>query len=463
MDINEYILRAYKNNSASHDEKKDSKLKSKDKKINLQDDKVSVSNVKTDFKSSAHNIHKPAFEKISKSPFSKKESVDDKIKKQKIEKETEEQALLASRTGTYYQKKNVTSEDVKIAADVLKQNGLLKVPSTSKTDGTDSLYRRVAKFLVLIGIDEAAKILPHLTEEQTEKIIPEIATIKSISPEESEAILQEFNGLVLKSQEEGGLDTARNILTKAYGTYKANEILNKSTSKVLKPFDFLIEASAERINLLLSGENIGTKAVVLSQLEPKKAAQIINLLDVEEKKDIVLRLVKMKSVQPEVLENLHKALYQKLLTQNTENSSHLDGKLALAQILKRMDPLAEQKVIKSISEQDSTLGEDLRKLMFTEEDFVNSDNRFIQEQLKDMTDSEIAILIRNKSLEFREKVFSNLSKNRSLIVQDEEKLMGPVLKSDAERITNVFYATLRRAWEKGELRIEGRDDEEIYV
>ena len=65
--------------------------------------------------------------------------------------------------------------------------------------------------------------------------------------------------------------------------------------------------------------------------------------------------------------------------------------------------------------------------------------------------------------EFREKVFSNLSKNRSFIVQDEEKLMGPVLKSDAERITNVFYATLRRAWEKGELRIEGRDDEEIYV
>ena len=33
MDINEYILRAYKNNSASHDEKKDSSLKSKDKKM----------------------------------------------------------------------------------------------------------------------------------------------------------------------------------------------------------------------------------------------------------------------------------------------------------------------------------------------------------------------------------------------------------------------------------------------
>ena len=33
----------------------------------------------------------------------------------------------------------------------------------------DSVYRRVAKFLLLIGVNEAAKVIPHLTDEQTEK------------------------------------------------------------------------------------------------------------------------------------------------------------------------------------------------------------------------------------------------------------------------------------------------------
>ena len=48
----------------------------------------------------------------------------------------------------------------------------------SGSNGADSVYRRVAKFLLLIGVNEAAKILPHLTAEQTEKIIPELALIE---------------------------------------------------------------------------------------------------------------------------------------------------------------------------------------------------------------------------------------------------------------------------------------------
>ena len=45
---------------------------------------------------------------------------------------------------------------------------------------------------MLIGVDEAAKILPHLTEEQTEKIIPEIASIRYVEPEEATDILKEL-------------------------------------------------------------------------------------------------------------------------------------------------------------------------------------------------------------------------------------------------------------------------------
>jgi flagellar motor switch protein FliG len=71
--------------------------------------------------------------------------------------------------------------------------------------------------MVVIGIDEAAKILPHLTEEQTEKIIPEIASIRNVTPEEAKEVLAEFDSLLNKARESGGMDTARIMLTKAYG------------------------------------------------------------------------------------------------------------------------------------------------------------------------------------------------------------------------------------------------------
>lgn len=382
--------------------------------------------------------------------------------KKKLDEKTKTQAELAARTGTWFEKHSATTEDVKEAAKNLTSGGLIKIPSPKTEE--DSLYRRVAKFLVIVGIDEAAKILPHLTEEQTERIIPEIATIQKITPEERASILEEFEGLVERAKSEGGLETARVILSKAYGSKKAEDIINKSVlMQDGKPFEFLAEANAERIKILIEGENVGVQSIVLSQIEPKKAAAVINLMDTEDKKNVMLRLAKMKPVNPEVLIGLDKSLHDKLLTQNTENTQNMDGRNVLAQILKRMNPTAENSIIRTLSDQDPELGEDLRKRLFTEEDVIASDNRFIQNYLHDMDDKDIAILIAGKNEEFRNKILSNVSKNRAQIILDEESMIEHLTKSDSERMTSMFYSALRRAWEKGDLRVEGRDEDEVYV
>lgn len=403
-------------------------------------------------------VHKPVFENVN--------SAIDRIEKQNkehAEKQNIEQAKIAAKTGTWFEKKkSATSDDVKNAAKNLTSGGLVKIPASSTEK--DSIYRRVAKFLVIVGIDEAAKILPHLTEEQTEKIIPEIASIQKITPEESASILEEFESLVEKAREEGGLETARNILTKAYGSEKAEDMLKKSVKYPDgKPFDYLSDANAERIKVLIDGESDAVKSLVLSQIEPKKAAKVINLMDVDDKKKIVLRLAKMKPVAPEVLAEIDRSLHEKLLTQNTENSQNMDGRGVLAQILKRMNPSVENSIINTLSEQDPELGEDLRKRLFTEEDVIGSDDRFIQNYLHDMEDRDIAILIYGKNDAFREKILSNVSKNRRRVILDEESMIHHLTKADSEKMTSSFYSVLRRAWENGDLRVAGRDEGEVYV
>ena len=403
-------------------------------------------------------VHKPVFENVN--------SAIDRIEKQNkehAERQNIEQAKIAAKTGTWFEKKkSATSDDVKNAAKNLTSGGLVKIPASSTEK--DSIYRRVAKFLVIVGIDEAAKILPHLTEEQTEKIIPEIASIQKITPEESASILEEFESLVEKAREEGGLETARNILTKAYGSEKAEDMLKKSVKYPDgKPFDYLSDANAERIKVLIDGESDAVKSLVLSQIEPKKAAKVINLMDVDDKKKIVLRLAKMKPVAPEVLAEIDRSLHEKLLTQNTENSQNMDGRGVVAQILKRMNPSVENSIINTLSEQDPELGEDLRKRLFTEEDVIGSDDRFIQNYLHDMEDRDIAVLIYGKNDAFREKILSNVSKNRRRVILDEESMVHHLTKSDSEKMTSSFYSVLRRAWENGDLRVSGRDEGEVYV
>lgn len=330
-----------------------------------------------------------------------------------------------------------------------------------KEVSNESVYTRVAKFLIIIGSDEAAKVLPLLSEEQTQKIIPEIATIKSISDEEKVAILKEFQALYQSVKGAGGSDFAREVLIKAYGAQKANELLERSKRFVgKKPFEYLSEVSAEKVATLLKDESNQTKCLVLANLEPKKAATVINGLDEKSKKDVILRLSKMGGVSEEALSALDKALFDKLQHKRDDGVS-IDGKERLTQILKAMTPAGGSDILAAISHEDESLGEELRKRLFTVDDVVASDDKYIQERLRDMQSVDIARLIVNKTPAFREKILSCISAGRKSEVLDEEEY-GTFLKSDCARVTNDFLSRLRADYEKGTFIVAGRNEEE-YV
>ena len=356
------------------------------------------------------------------------------------------------------------SQELDESVSFLKTGGLLKVPvEQTSPDGSDSVYRRVAKFLLLIGEDEAAKILPHLSETQIEKIIPEIASIRTVSKEEAAVILEEFNGLLNKAREEGGVETAREMLEKAYGKKRADELLKKAMPLEGKiPFNYLRDADNERVYLLIKDENPGVQSMVLSHLEPKKAAKIINLMTPEEKKEVVMRLAKMEPVSPDVLRRVDQAMHEKSLNQTVEKAENIDGRNALAQILKKMDVGAENDILTYLSEDDPDLGQDLRSRLFTMDDVVKSDDRFVQEKLREMPETDIAYLIAAKPDDFREKILSNISAGRRAEVRAQEDILKPMRRSDCERITSEFFSKLRRAFEEGHLIIQDRNDD-VFV
>lgn len=327
----------------------------------------------------------------------------------------------------------------------------------------DSIYRRVAKFLLLIGIDEAAKIIPHLSPEQTEKIIPEIASIRSVDPDEATVILAEFENLVQRSREDGGVTTAKAILVKAFGQERAEQMLEKSVPfHKGKPFEYMQEMEGERVFFLLKEESSAVQALVLSQLKPKVAADVINQMELNAKTEVVRRLATLKKIDPEVLRRVDQAMSEKVKTANTSKSDSIDGRGALADILKKMSPDSEKNILSMLSNTDPDLGVDLRQRLFTVDDVLNCDDRVMQEKLHQMSETEIAYLVAGKAQDFRDKIFKNISKGRGDIVLEEEQIHKPMLKKDCETVTAEFFSYLRRKWEAGELRIIGRDDEQ-YV
>ena len=340
--------------------------------------------------------------------------------------------------------------------------GILKVPEG--TGETESVYRRVAKFLLLIGEEESAKILPHLSEKQIEKIVPEIASIRTVSNDEAAVILAEFKGLLNQSRKSGGIETAKDMLEKAYGKDKAERMLHKAIPFEGKvPFEYFRDADNEKIYRLLSDESVCVQSIVLSHLEPKKSAAVINLMNAAEKKDVVLRLAKMQPIEPDVVRRIDHSMHEKALAYTAEKAENIDGRNALAQILKKMDAGKENEILSVLANEDPDLGQDLRSRLFTIDDVIKSDDRFIEETLRKFEDRDICYLIAGKNDEFRGKILQNISQTRGAEILAQEEILKPMRRADCDKITAHFFSILRRAYEEGHLIIQGRDDDDVYV
>lgn len=335
---------------------------------------------------------------------------------------------------------------------------------TVEAPKTESVFRRVAKFLFLIGSDQASKILPLLPKEDMEKIVAEMATIREVSPEEAGSILDEFSHLAEHTPVSGGVNTAKAILQKAFGEDRANDFVEKHTARTgPDPFEEIANFNEDDLFTVLRNEPISVKSLVISRLKPTLSAAILKRLPAEEKIEIVRRMAKIESIDSRVLRRMGNAILQKITTISDARSNSLDGKSILSEILRRLPADSEEVVLQQLQIIAPEIEDDLRARLFVLDDIVGVDDEFIQKHLEPMEDIKIAFLIAGKNDVFREKILSNLSKNRRKAVLEEEIIRKPMRKKDVDAQTAEFFDLVRRAWEAGEIKIAGRDDDDEWI
>jgi flagellar motor switch protein FliG len=346
----------------------------------------------------------------------------------------------------------------------------IKTPET-KTPGKggragegESKLRRTAKFLILIGAEEAAKILPHLEPEQVESISAEIVSLRGVGAEEGKAILEEFKSLLSSpyrfgGTSSGGPESARRILYAAFGPEKGETLLAKALPlSGESPFAFLEDFKPEQISLLLRDESPAVTALILSRLSPKLSADI--LAPRGDRAELARRIAKGGQVSPEVLGRVAEALKKKALALGTGGTETLEinGAKALAEILRHGDYSLGDKILQELEERDPALGKDLRDEMLSLDDAADMDDRVLQEKLRTMGDRDIALLLKGRSGDFTDKLLSNVSAERRQRIREEGELMGPVPRRDAEEAARSFLDWL---WKEGPQVL--RTTKDVYI
>ncbi len=338
--------------------------------------------------------------------------------------------------------------------------------SSKKAKDINSLSGRqkAAIFLVSLGGEISAKIMERLREDEVEKIVFEIARTETVDSELKDAVLQEFQDLMAAQNfiTTGGIDYARDVLEKTFGSQKAIEIINRLTSSLqVRPFDFIRRTDPAHLLNFIQQEHPQTIALILAYLEPQKASVILQNLPDEIQSDVARRVATMDRTSPDVLREVERVLEKKLSTISSEDYTAAGGVDSIVEILNLVDRSSEKSIIESLEDEDPDLAEEIKKKMFIFEDIVMLDDRSIGKVLREVNTDEMAKALKQVDTEVQDKIFRNMSKRAGTMLKEEMEYMGPIRVKDVEEAQQKIVSIIRHLEDKGEIVIARSEEDEL--
>ena len=262
---------------------------------------------------------------------------------------------------------------------------------------------------------------------------------------------------------EGGLDYAKELLSKALGPQRAGEILNKvaEASQLNRPFAIARKADAQQILNIINYEHPQTIALILCYLQVEKAAQIIAELPEKIQSEVALRIATMNTTSPDVIREIEKVLDDKLSTIVKTETTVLGGIDTL--VLNQVDRTTEKNITESLQEQDYELAEKIKSCMFVFEDILTLDDVAIQRILRDVETKELALALKGASEEVANVIYKNQSKRAAASLKEDIEYLGPVRLTDVEKAQQQIVAVIRRLEDAQEIIISRGGEDALIM
>ena len=326
--------------------------------------------------------------------------------------------------------------------------------------------QKAAVLLITLGPEKSASIFKHLKEEEIEELTLEIANTRSISPQEKEDVLNEFYQVCLAQQyiAEGGIGYAKELLEKALGEQKAQDVVTKLTASLqVRPFEFIRKTDPSQVLNFIQDEHPQTIAMILSYLSPAQSAMILGALTPEKQADVAKRIAMMDRTSPDVIKEVERVLERKLASLLNQDYTIVGGVDAIVDILNTVDRGTEKHIMESLEIEQPELADEIRKKMFVFEDILLLDDRAIQRVLRDVDNNDLGIALKGANEEVQNVIFKNLSKRLSAMIKEDMEFMGPVRMKDVEEAQQKIVGIIRKLEDSAEIVISRGGGDEIIV
>lgn len=323
--------------------------------------------------------------------------------------------------------------------------------------------QKAAAVIIAMGAENASEVYKYMREDEVEELTYEIARLYRLDAEDLEQILSDFYGLCLTQKviTEGGLDYAKNVLEKAFGTQTASNLLDRVTRSLrTKAFEFVRKADYKNLLAIIQNEHPQTIALILSYARSDQASTVISELPKEKRIDVVERIARMDRTSPEIIKNVERVLERKFDSVVSIDYTEIGGVNYIADILNQVDRGTEKYIFDELTRRDPKLADDIRKRMFVFEDITSLDNISIQRFIREVDSKDLVVALKGANAEVTEAFFANMSQRMAETIKSDMEYLHNVRIRDVDEAQQRIVAIIRKLEEDGELVISkgGKDD-----
>src|ERR1700749_4830760 len=324
---------------------------------------------------------------------------------------------------------------------------------------------RAAIVMLSLGEEHSAKVWQLMDENEIKEGSQVMSSLGTVSSALIEKLLVDFvSQMTGTGSLMGSYESTERLLARMMPEDKVGAIMEEIRGPAGRTMGGKLANVNETVLAnYLKNEYPQTVSVVLSKIKPEHAARVLGALPEEFALEVVQRMLRMESVQKDILDKVEKTLRVEFMS-NLARTSKRDSHEHMAEIFNNFDRQTEGRFITALEERSRDSAERIKALMFTFEDLGKLDPGSIQTLLRHVEKDKLGLALKGSTDTLRDVFFSNMSERAGKILREDREAMGPVRLKDVDEAQMRMVNVAKDLANKGEIMISSKqgEDELIY-
>ncbi|MDE2198570.1 MAG: flagellar motor switch protein FliG [Rhodospirillales bacterium] len=324
--------------------------------------------------------------------------------------------------------------------------------------------QKAAALMLALGDENCAQLFSMMHEDEIKEISSAMAQLGPVRSEVIERLCHDFaDNLGGAGSLVGSFENTERLLLKTLPRDRVLQIMEEIRGPAGRTmWDKLGNVHEAVLANYLQNEYPQTVAVVLSKVRSDHAARVLAMLPEGFAMEVVMRMLRMESVQKDVLEGVERTLRAEFMS-NLARSTRRDAHEMMAEIFNNLDRQVETRFVAALEERNRDAAERIKALMFTFDDLQRLTPMAIQVLLRVVEKEKLPLAMKGASEKLRDLFFGAMSERAGKMLRDEIEALGPVKLRDVDEAQAAIVATAKDLAAQGQIEIgQDKDDEMVY-